>query len=272
MQCDICHRPGSSRLPFYCALCARDALYHQRIQLAQTLLHRESLGKEVEQFTTTTSKLKPSSSKASKPSESQPSPFWTIQNAAAGRVLSEEKTESTHYHVQILRGEIQNTKDDIAERRTRFHRRRSEFTSAKQELLQSQADGIEPVQKSIGRTQHNWDLMHKKTADSRLFLCREAALLYSLHQRKRRKGGLGRDVYYIGGVPIADLRDLNSMLIVPRHCLMLILPRCLPSSSQHLSHEPRPSCTSGVTLPIPSSPSRDHPSSQRLPFPYDFFT
>ena len=150
-------------------------------------------------------------SEAAKHLEPQVSIAWTFQCAAAEQVLSEEKTESTLRHIQVLRGEIRRTGDEIAKRKAVFQRRRSEFASAKQELLQSQATGTESVEKSIRRTQRRRDIMHKKTAESRLYLCREAALLYGLQQRKRKKGGLGRDVYFIGGVPIADLRDLNSI-------------------------------------------------------------
>lgn len=216
MQCDICRCPASSRLPVNCTLCARNALYHPRVQLAQALLRREQMGNEVGQTAESAARLNPAPlSKASKPlepqSDTQPGITWTIGRAAAERVLSIETKETTLRHVQILRDEIRNTRNEIAERKARLQRRRSEFASAKQELSQGQASGIEPVAKGIQRTSHRRSRMHEKTAESRLYLCREAALLYGLQQRKRKKGGLGRDVYFIGGVPIIDLRDLNSV-------------------------------------------------------------
>lgn len=212
MQCDTCHRQPSSRLPFNCTLCARDALYQPRVQLAQALLQKDEIGKEVEQNVADVAKSsKDYNAKSIKRSEPKPNPSWTVQSAAAERALSDDRTASSLDHVQILRDEIRKTRDDISERKARFQRRRSEFASAKQELSRKQNSGTEPVDKGIRRTEHRWGLMHKKTAESRLYLCREAALLYGLQQRKRKKGGLGRDVYFIGGVPIADLRDLNSM-------------------------------------------------------------
>ena len=210
MQCDICHRSASSRLPFNCTLCARDALYQPRIQLTQTLLHTESLGKEVEQNVVgTPKKEKARSSLGTRTSEANPT--WTVHCAASEQVISDSKTQTVLSHIEALREESRKIKSEIATRKARLMRRRSEFTSAKQELSQSQASAVEPVEKSIKRTEHRWDVMHNKTAESRLFLCREVALLYGLQQRKRKKGGFGRDVYLIGGVPIADLRDLNSM-------------------------------------------------------------
>lgn len=213
MQCEICHRSASSRLPFNCTLCARLALYQPRIQLAQTLLHTESLGKEVEQNVLGTSKQEKARSSAGAKTSGL-NPTWTVHRAASEQVLSEEKTQTVLSHVEALREETQKIKAEIEARKARLQRRRSEFTSAKQELSQSQATAAEPLDKAIKRTEHRWDVMHNKTAESRLFLCREVALLYGLHQRKRKKGGLGRDVYFIGGVPIADLRDLNSMWVL----------------------------------------------------------
>ena len=192
-------------------------MYRPRIQLAQTLLQQQSLGKDIEQNTTSASKQsKPSVSKDAQSPQSQLNLSWIAQRASAEQTLSQERTDSALHHIQILREEIQKSKDDLTKRKARLHRRRSEFASARQELQQNQANGIGPVEKSIRRTEHKWDILHNRTAGSRLFLCREAALLYGLQQRKRKKGGLGRDVYFIGGVPIADLRDLNSMLITWR--------------------------------------------------------
>lgn len=213
MQCEICNRPASSRLPFNCTLCARDALYQPRIQLAQTLLHTESLGKEVERNVVATSKReKVKSSAGARISDLNHT--WTIHRAASDQSISEEKTQVVLSHVEALREETQKIKADIAARKASLLKRRAEFASAKQELSQSQASALDPVDKGIKRTEHRWEIMHNKTAESRLFLCREVAQLYGLHQRKRKKGGLGRDVYFIGGVPIADLRELNSMHVL----------------------------------------------------------
>ena len=209
MQCDVCQRSPNNRLSFNCTLCARSALYQQRVQLAETLLQTEALGKEVEQNVTDVPQLNKTTKTASiKGPESNPT--WTVQRAPAEQRASEEKSRHIYDHVQSLREEIQKTKAEIAARRKTLQKRRSDFASAKQELSQSRPHSVEDVEKGMRRTEHRWDILHNKTAESRIFLCREAALLYGLQQRKRKKGGLGRDVYVIGGVPIADLRDLNS--------------------------------------------------------------
>ena len=177
--------------------------------MAQTLLRTEALGKEVEQNVAANSEReKARSSTGTRTSDLSAS--WNVHRATSEQIISEEKMRTSLSHIKSLREETRKIKSEIAVRKAKLSRRRSEFTSAKQELSQSQASAVEPVDKAIKRTEHRWDVMHHKTVESRLFLCREVALLYGLQQRKRKKGGLGRDVYLIGGVSIPDLRDLNS--------------------------------------------------------------
>ena len=209
MQCDVCQRSPNNRLSFNCTLCARSALYQPRVQLAQTLLQTEALGKEVEQNVTGVAQPNKATKTASTKAP-ELNPTWAVQRAAAEQRASEEKSLNIYDHVQTLRDEIQKTKAEITARRKILQRRRSDFASAQQELSECRPHSVEDVEKAMRRTEHRWDILHNKTAESRIFLCREAALLYGLQQRKRKKGGLGRDVYVIGGVPIADLRDLNS--------------------------------------------------------------
>lgn len=210
MQCDICLRSPSNRLPFNCITCARNVLYEPRIQLAQTLLQSEAIGKDVESHMVAepvTSKKKA----ATKSPES--SSTWTLEQTLGEQVASTERTQDILSHVEALRNENDVMKNEVAKRKAKLIRRHSDLKSAKDALTQREAVAIDPVEKGLRRMELRWDAMHTKTAESRVFLCREAAQLYGLQQRKRKRSGPGRDVYLIGGVPIADLRDLNSKSI-----------------------------------------------------------
>lgn len=207
MQCDICLRPPSSRLPFNCTACARNALHDPRIQLVQTLLDSEAIGKDVEGHLV----AKPATSKKKlAPKSPDVSPTWTLGQTVGEQVASTERTQDTLSHVEALRKETDNMRNEVAKRKSKLLRRRSDLKSATDALSQREAVAIDPVEQGVRRMEHRWDAMHTKTAESRVFLCREAAQLYGLQQRKRKRGGPGRDVYLIGGIPIADLRDLNS--------------------------------------------------------------
>ena len=223
MQCDVCQRTASNKLPFNCTICARDVLYQPRLKHAQILLEKESIEKQVE-HSVGGDLRPPRPPSSSSPGKQEVSPAWAVQRASADRTTAEEQIETIHTHIQVLRRETQNMKADIATRKAHLLRRRSELASAKQELSHSQDTAKEPLEKTIRRTTHRWDILHSKTAESRLFLCKEAARLYGLQHHKRKKGVRGRDMYTIGGTPIVDLRDLNS---TPPSLFASLSPRIL---------------------------------------------
>ena len=208
MQCDICRRSPSNRLPFNCTHCARGALYDPRLQHAQALLEVESVGHEVER------KIGATPSFAYTPYETEGSleahPTFAIERTTAERVVLAEQTEKIIAQAQMLRRQIDDIQVYLVNKREEHSKRRSDLEAAKRRLNQRQNSDFEPLQKSIKRAHSHWDVLHAKTAESRIFLCKEAAYLYGLQQHKRKKGVTGRDLYYIGGLPLPDLRDLNS--------------------------------------------------------------
>lgn len=212
MQCDFCLRSPSSRLAFNCTTCARNVVHEPRIQLLQTLLHREAIGQEVESHLV----ARPAASKKKATIKSpEVNPAWTLEQTIGEQAASTERTQNILSHVEALRKETDSMRIEVAKRKAKVLRRRSDLNSANDALSQREAVVIDPVEKGVRRMEHRWDAMHTKTAESRVFLCREAAQLYGLQQRKRKRSGPGRDVYLIGGIPIADLRDLNSNIPVP---------------------------------------------------------
>ncbi|KAL4784287.1 UV radiation resistance protein and autophagy-related subunit 14-domain-containing protein [Aspergillus varians] len=65
------------------------------------------------------------------------------------------------------------------------------------------------IRNSIKRTDHLWHSSHIKTAEARIFLCREAASLYGLRQKVRKRDNGLKETYTIGGISILDLREMN---------------------------------------------------------------
>ena len=204
MQCQVCLRPGSARLPFNCTTCARNSLYEPRIQHAQILLQKEAISKDAERVVVA-GQRRDTSNRVSRESTSV-----AVEYAKAQQHDAVESTETTLGHVEALREEVKQMKADIGRRKAQLFQRRVDLTSAKQELEQRQQTSIEPVEKSIKKTEYRWDALHTKTVESRVFLCRETAKLYGLQQRRRKKSSTARDNFMIGGVPIVDLRDVNS--------------------------------------------------------------
>lgn len=273
MQCDICRRSPSERLPFHCTICARNVVYEARIRIAQILLQNEAAGGAVERKTGTRNSAASHSKSPSSAESRETSMAWTIQRAYADQASSTEKAEHILTHMKALQNQTEAMKTEIAHRKARIAQRRADLQSAQDELAVREATALEPVEKGVRRMEHRWDAMHAKTLESRVFLCREVAQLYGLQRRKTKKETARGDAYSIGGMPIADLRDLDSkgspsdVLAKHSHC-----SRCFPRTGHHVHHASRPSCSPGLPLSFPSSPGRDYSFSPRLPSSHHFLS
>jgi hypothetical protein len=138
--------------------------------------------------------------------------------------------------IQSLRSEIQNRNVDISRRRLELARRRSGSESAKYQLAERETGALTSIQNNHKRTDHLWNSLHTKTAEARIFLCREVASLYGLRQKVRKRDNGLKESYMIGGVNIFDLRDLNGKLFLSSLCVYhwkLILQQVpIPKNSQ----------------------------------------
>ena len=209
MQCDVCKRPPNSQLRFNCTVCARNKLYEYRIFLAQALLQQEAAERDVEQS------LKGSQSLITKNSGTGPSatkhysPSLAVELATVERTTLKEKSRLIHEQVESLRKEANEMQTEIAKKKDMNGRRRMALGSARQELSRHGATDFDVIGKATSRTQHRWNVVHAKTAESRMLLCKEAASLYVLQQRERRSGTSNVETYHIGGLQIHNLKDLN---------------------------------------------------------------
>lgn len=209
MHCEICRRSPSERLPFYCTLCARNAIYEPRLRMAQVLLQNEVAAATVENQTGITEVAAEPSRLLPNTNSREVSPVWIMQQAYTDQTSSSEKTEQIATHVKALRNQTEAMKLEIAQRRARITQRRADLKSVREELVVRKTTATESLERALQRMEHRWDAMHAKTLESRVFLCREAAQLYGLQRRKTRKERAGGDAYLIGGTLIADLRDLD---------------------------------------------------------------
>lgn len=146
--------------------------------------------------------------------EQKHSARWAVQAANTREAQSSARTKAALDHVEILKQEIKQGKEEISKRKAALAQRRSDAESANYQLSERRTTTLTTVQNTIKRTEHLWNSLHNKTAESRIFLCREAANLYGLRQKVRRKEGKAKDSYTIGGVGIVDLRDMNSKSMI----------------------------------------------------------
>jgi hypothetical protein len=207
MSCHVCSRPASSRLPFYCSTCVLNKLYLLRYENARVLLEKDAVGREIE-LAVGHSDVKEIPRDADD-GESQQNLRWKVQAAQTEQARSSDRIQMIRARTEALKAEIRDKKADVKQRTVVLEQRRSDAESANYQLAERRDSALSNIQNSIKRTEHLWHSLHNKTAESRIFLCREAANLYGLRQKLRKRDKVIVESYVIGGVPIMDLRDLN---------------------------------------------------------------
>jgi hypothetical protein len=134
---------------------------------------------------------------------------WALEHALAATEQSTQRTKGILADVEALKTKLKENKAEISRRKADIAQRRSNLAAAKAQISERRVASQSTLEKSIKRTDHLWGSIHAQTAEARSFLCHEAAILYGLKQRKRKKGGVIREEYVIGTVSILDLQELN---------------------------------------------------------------
>lgn len=139
----------------------------------------------------------------------QISKHWTLQRILGKREESSARTKILADHIGALRSEIKDKKLDISQRKLELAQRYSDAESAKYHISERECATLTGIQNNTKRTEHIWHALHNRTAEARVFLCREAATLFGLRQLVEKINGELKETYIVGGVPIIHLRDMN---------------------------------------------------------------
>ncbi|KAI9737670.1 MAG: hypothetical protein M1818_005674 [Claussenomyces sp. TS43310] len=292
MQCDICSRTGGSRLPFLCPVDARNQLYEPRLLHARVLVERDDLDRQIQ-------RILPGGAEGARSPAGEPE---TANEPVVAQNLAEQdmamdRTRQIIAQADDLRTKIETARAEIARKKANISRRKSEYASAVNGLELRRVKIVEEIEKKTKMTRYKWNQMHGTTAESRAFLCGEAARLYGLERLRDPVGGW-TDQYSIAGIPIMDLRSMNSvsaaqvttslshmahLLVLSTHYLAIRLPAevTLPhrdyplptvlaiSSSYTYTNLPFPGSTFSSSNNSPSS-SR-HTETSNLPRPRPLF-
>lgn len=239
MSCHIC-ASSHSRLPLLCPTCARNLLYRLRLENTQILLEKEALGRQVESSLSLDGSHKQSATtEGNRPdTDHESSRRWALQAISSQQATSSVRREDLNRQIEALNENIRAKKARISERKAALSRRRSDADSAQYQLEEREAATLTGIQNTSKRTEHLWHSLHSKTAEARIFLCREAAHIYGLRQKTSRRNDAGL-AYVLGGISMVDLRDMNGatpaqistslsniarLLVLVSHYLSLRLP------------------------------------------------
>jgi chromosome segregation ATPase len=175
------------------------------------LLEKESIGQEIEVSIVGNSDAN-YTGKVPLQAARERSLRWTIQAIQTEQARTVGRVQSIRAHAETLKHEIRRKRADVNHLKSRLKQRRSDAESAKFQLGDRRHLALSNIQNPIKRTEHLWHSLHTKTAESRIFLCREAANLYRLQQKARRKNNSIVESYWIGGVQVVDLKELHGTL------------------------------------------------------------
>lgn len=213
MECDICGKGLTAKAHVHCPTCARAALYPLRIEQAKILLERETLGQHVEAVVNGTEDR---AGQAVSLGETLVDTHESSKRVAVERDVAEaeeiqERIRMITEQSELLKRQMEETRREIAARKAAIAQRRSDMESATYNVDKRRAKELDMVKEVIRTVKHADDIGHREDIRSKVWHCKHAAEVAGMKRRNRRsRDGLAKVEYYIGGVRIHDLRDLNS--------------------------------------------------------------
>lgn len=235
-QCEVCQRVPSDRIGFYCHRCARNTLYEPRLKLAQRLLERELLGREIEEA-----------------ADDKGSALTPTRNSNDARRSLSHNSARSEYRIiaartqiilddsRYLQAEIEKMRSQFAETRASIVRRRRHIKAAAQEIRYEEETTVRSMQENIAAQKVSWSRLHKRIMNGRHVLPQELVSLYGLQIRRRSKASGSRDTYHIVEVPVFNLKELNSKSSIFNKSLVAdsaidASPEHLNTSTYHVAH------------------------------------
>lgn len=174
-----------------------------RLESAKVLLAKEQLALKVEAIV---------SPKPENQEKDIPSSAWVFETAKVHKEDNDVRTHETLDHVRTLRQELELARKDISARKAHLASRKADLEAIHARLPTQRNQRQTKITDMTKRGKLSFAALDDRSVETRAFLCREAALLLGLKQRRRRKEGSIVDQYYLGGLPIVDLKECYSML------------------------------------------------------------
>lgn len=200
MNCDICHRfHHPKKLPFLCAVDARNRLYEGRVAQATALLANETLEQRINDILSR-------STASSRPDG--PTRAVRIDAIKSEETQAADRTSQIIAQADKLRAEVEAAKADIEERKKKVARRKADIAEASSGINARRTRLLEETKRSIQMTRYRWNQCFENTTATRGFLCMEAARVYGLRRIKRS------NKYELGGVEMVDLPGMIRTLVL----------------------------------------------------------
>lgn len=252
MNCEVCHRTHHpQKLPFLCAVDARNHMYEGRIAHAKALIENEALEQQI--------------------NAALANPQHAASDDDAGKTvrleqIKSEETKAADRTSQIiaqadkLRLEMEAAKKEIQGRKEKLARRQADLTQVSNGIPARRARHLEEAERAIQMTKYKWYRTFESTTATRSYLCMESARLYGLRRIKKS------NKYELGGIEMIELPDMIRMSPCSFHDAPLLTrldasPEAISASLAHIAHILMLSSTYlAIKLPAELTiPHRDYP-------------
>lgn len=202
--CDICGKPHhSQRLPFLCAVDARNRCYDGRIKNVQALLENEGLQQQIDGLILESSK----DENVQRPTGA-PNRAVAVRFARSEQRACEDRTRCIIEQADKLAEEVAAARKEIEDRKAAIARRRNDLASASVGLDARRSRQLDETERSIQMLKYKWNRSADAMARTRSFLCVEAAKLYGMRRIKKGNSS-SRYEYRIGGTNVVDLESMH---------------------------------------------------------------
>lgn len=254
MECHICSRPHhANRLPFLCAVDARNKIYDGRMKHLRALVETEDVRSQVNSLF----------AENAEPGKD------ALDETKAQQAMNEQRTTDILDAADKLRNDIKAARDEIRRKKDEASRRKGDLATVKDGVEDRRGKQLKELDKSSQMARFRWSQSAEDMASTRSFLCAEAAHLYGL--KKITKKGTKTPEYQIGKVPVVDILSMNGKLLhqhqSPTLTYLDLPPELITASLGHISHLlTLASHYLAIRLPAEvTSPHKDYPCSTIMP-------
>lgn len=192
LECDICNRShDTKRLPFLCAVDARNQIYEGRMKNLHLLIENEGLQQQISDLL----------ADATTPTKDRKDSLQAQQR------MAEDRTTQILAAADKLRNDIKAAREEIKAKKAALSLRRSDIAAVSDGLIERRAKQQNDVERATNMFKYRWSQTAEDMSSTRAFLCTEAARLCGL--KRVKKGSPSHYEYYLGGLPVVDLTNMN---------------------------------------------------------------
>jgi len=213
MDCFTCKKLSEKEDGLVCVSCTRSLMNPLRIELAKVLLEKEELEKKVNHI------IDPENHAAPDEETKQLGIYYQENHL---REIEAEETRMQEEKVRELLAVKQQELEALKARRDLLKssnaKRQANFAKVKKEAKAKEKQQLIETKEKEKEIKAKGEALHNKAIEAKATLCREVATLLRLRQgKKKMKGGTIKEHYFVSGLILPDLRQINSKCL-PRSC------------------------------------------------------